>query len=218
MLVENLIGSSKAIFFDHDDTLVRTKEAKFAQHKHVAHTYYGKVLSNEELRQHWGKPLPQLVCLLYGTDNSNEALANHMSCSQSFPKEIFPETIPTLYQLQRLGKLTGIITATTYPSLIDDLSFFRIPQGIIGYLQTVEDTTFHKPDPRVFEPAIAWLKERHVQPHEVLYIGDGLHDMRAALGAGFKFVGVETGLVSASEFQKHGAVSLPSIGGLIRLK
>ena len=32
----------KAVFFDHDDTLVGTIGTKWAQHKHVAKLYYGK--------------------------------------------------------------------------------------------------------------------------------------------------------------------------------
>ena len=32
----------KAVFFDHDDTLVGTIVPKWAHHKHVARTHYGK--------------------------------------------------------------------------------------------------------------------------------------------------------------------------------
>jgi phosphoglycolate phosphatase len=46
---------TRAVVFDHDDTLVATIEAKWAQHKHVARTWYGKALSDEELREHWGQ-------------------------------------------------------------------------------------------------------------------------------------------------------------------
>ena len=44
-----------------------------------------------------------------------------------------------------------------------------------------------------------------------MYIGDGLHDMRAATGAGFNFLGVETGLVTAEEFLAEDAKSITSI-------
>lgn len=55
-------------------------------------------------------------------------------------------------------------------------------------------------------------------PAEVLYVGDGLHDMRGALGAGFNFLGVETGLVTAKQFQMAGALSIPGIEHLIPTK
>ncbi len=35
--------------------------------------------------------------------------------------------------------------------------------------------------------------------------------MEAAIGAGFNFLGVETGLVTAEEFRTEGALSIPSI-------
>ena len=38
-----------------------------------------------------------------------------------------------------------------------------------------------------------WLESEAIRPDEVIYVGDGLHDMKAALGAGFSFLGVETG-------------------------
>ncbi|WP_414479912.1 HAD family hydrolase, partial [Pseudomonas aeruginosa] len=81
----------------------------------------------------------------------------------------------------------------------------------MDYTQTADDTPFHKPDPRVFEPALTWLETQDVRPEEVYYIGDGLHDMKAALGAGFNFLGVETGLVTAEQFAEHNVISIPTI-------
>ena len=69
----------------------------------------------------------------------------------------------------------------------------------------------HKHDPRVFEPALSWLKERSIQPEEVLYVGDSLNDAAAALGAGFSFLGVETGLFTAAQFRKLGHRSIPAL-------
>jgi phosphoglycolate phosphatase len=89
----------KAVFFDHDDTLVATREAKFAHHKHVAKVFYGKELTDADILPHWGKPLTQLVCLLYGTDNIEEAMANNVLCWDDFPKILYPGTIPTLEYL-----------------------------------------------------------------------------------------------------------------------
>ncbi|HZE87457.1 MAG TPA: hypothetical protein VE090_04605 [Methylomirabilota bacterium] len=84
------------VLFDHDDTLVATKEAKWAHHKFVANKFYGKNLQDDEILPHWGKPLPQLVGLLYGTDNIEEALANNAPCHEDFPKILYKDTIPVL--------------------------------------------------------------------------------------------------------------------------
>ena len=95
------------------------------------------------------------------------------------------------------------------------MQLHSLPRQHLDYTQTADDTTYHKPDPRVFEPATAWLAGKNIQPNEVLYVGDGLHDMKAALGAGFSFLGVQTGLVSAADFKAAGAKSIPGIADLL---
>jgi phosphoglycolate phosphatase len=204
----------KAVFFDHDDTLVGTIDAKWAHHKHVAQTFYGKELTDDEIRPHWGKPLGELVCLLYGTDDVEQAMAHNTATHEAYPKELFTATIPTLRHIKAAGLIVGVITATTRFSFEHDLDLHKIPRDLIDYTQTADDTSYHKPDPRVFEPALAWLTEQQIKPDEVMYIGDGLHDMKAALGAGFSFLGVETGLVTAEQFVEQDAKSIASISAL----
>jgi len=212
---EHISEHIKVVFFDHDDTLVGTFGSKSAHHKHVAQKYYGKALSDDEIRKHWGKPLRELVCLLYETDDVEQAMANNTACHEDFPKELFVATIPTLRHIKAAGKLIGIITATSRFSFEHDLNLHGVPRELIDYTQASDDTSFHKPDPRVFEPAQSWLAERHIKPDEVVYVGDGLHDMKAALGAGFNFVAVETGLVTADQFKEVGITSLPTIADLV---
>ena len=140
-------------------------------------------------------------------DLLSTSLAHH----EEFPKPIFPESIPTLRRLHAAGKVIGIITATLRFSFKHDLDLHNVPRNIIDYTQTADDTNFHKPDPRVFDPAKLWLAERSIEPSETIYVGDGLKDMKAALGAGFRFLGVESGLVTADEFRQNGASSVASI-------
>ena len=123
--------------------------------------------------------------LLYGHNDPAEAMRRNLSCEDEFPKTLLEDTIPTLRRLRAAGKVVGIITATSRYSFEHDLDLHGFPCDIVDYTQTEDDTEFHKPDPRVFVPAAAWLAGRHIVPREVLYVADGLHDMKAALGAGF---------------------------------
>ncbi|HSW74419.1 MAG TPA: HAD hydrolase-like protein [Candidatus Saccharimonadales bacterium] len=107
------------------------------------------------------------------------------------------------------------MTENTKAVLLDLDDTLGFPKDIIDYTQTEDDTSFHKPDPKVFEPAIAWLASRHISPHETLYVGDGLHDMQAAIGAGFNFVGVTKGLVTADEFAEAGVTSIQNLDALL---
>lgn len=213
--MSELIGDHiKVVLFDHDDTLVGTIKSKWAQHKEVARTFYGKDLQDAELAQHWGKPMLQLICVLYGTNDSETAMEHIKSVHERYPKELFDGSIPALQQLKAASKLLGIITAASRFSFEHDLSLIPGVPELLDYTQTEDDTLFHKPDSRVFDPANEWLATQHVSPQEVMYVGDGLHDMKAAVGAGFGFLGVESGLVTHEQFVQAGAVSVPGIAHL----
>lgn len=214
---EHIADHIEAVFFDLDDTLVGTMEPKWRQHKYVAKTYYNKELSDEEIKQHWGKPLQEMICLLYSTDNAEEAMERCVAHHKDYPKELFTASVPTLQHLKAADMILGIVTATSRWSFENDLGLHNVSLDLFDYTQTADDSDYHKPDPRVFEPAVAWLAGRSIQPDNVLYIGDGLHDMKAAAGAGFNFLGVETGLVTAEHFKDAGAKSLPSIAKLLDL-
>ncbi len=212
-----LKNSIKAVLFDHDDTLVGTIEPKWAHHRHVAKTFYNKDLSDEELRLHWGKPLPLMMQLLYETDQVDTAALHNIETRNAYPKLLFNGTIDTLSALKKAGLKIGLVTATTYSSLTHDFETLGISKELFNYIQTEGDTAHHKPDARVFEPAMKWLETLQIQPCEVLYVGDHLNDMKAAQGAGFHFIGVGTGLFRIEEFEKHDAKALQHLPHLLNL-
>ena len=206
----------KAVFFDHDDTLVESRRHKWNQHIHVARKHYGIDLSDEQLlRENYGKPFPELVKVLYNTEDVEAAFTNIALYRNEFPKVIYPETKKILIALHKVGILTGVVTATTRDGLNYDHNMFGITSDLVDYTQTAEESDYHKPDPRVFDPAIAWLKEKNIKPSEVVYVGDALHDLNAAIGAGFNFIGVETGVVTGEVFLQNGVKSVPSIAHII---
>jgi phosphoglycolate phosphatase len=204
----------KAVIFDHDDTLVSSREAKWTHNRHVAKVSYGLDLSDEELLLHWGKPFPEMLKLLFNTDDAEQARLNVLAFAQDYPKKLYDETIPTLKHLYTHGKTLGIVSATMRNSLEHELDLFGLPRDMISYTQTAEESDFHKPDPRVFIPTSEWLYSNGIRPHEVLYVGDGLHDEAAAHGAGYNFLGVETGLINRAQFRTLGILSISGIADL----
>jgi HAD superfamily hydrolase (TIGR01549 family) len=205
------------VLFDHDDTLVNTLKVKWAQHKYIARTFYGKELQDDELRLHWGKPLTVLIRLLYETDHVDMAMSYNIATRKKFPKVLFKDTIETLNTLRNSGKKLGLVTATTRSSLEYDFKTLKIPDNLFDYIQTEDDTIFHKPNPHVFDPALAWMRQQGIQPHEALYLGDHLNDMIAARGAEMKFIGVGTGLISVKEFKEYQAKGVNQLADLIDL-
>lgn len=208
------ISSIKAVLFDFDDTLVNTMGPKWAQHKHIAKTYYGKTLDDEEIKLHWGKPLTELMQILYETEDVQTAIGHNTAMRPHFPKELFDSALDTLEHLHKCGKKLGLVTATTRSNVLYDFERWRFPKELFGHVQTEEDTKHHKPDPRVFEPALLWLKQHQIEPSEVLYIGDHINDMNAAKGAGMHFIGVATGLFTVAEFEQHGVQALSELAKL----
>ncbi len=205
----------QAVLFDWDDTLVATIEAKWAEHKHVARTWYNKELLDEELREHWGKPLLTMICLLYETEDVNTALERIHQVHRDFPKRLFEETLGVVERLREDNKLVGILTAHTTVGFEYDLETLGVAPALFDYIQTSDNTLSHKPDPRVFDPAKQWLSRRGINPKETVYVGDGLYDMHAATRAGLQFIGIETGLVSKRRFRELGATAVSNLTDLI---
>jgi len=119
-----------------------------------------------------------------------------------------------LKALRAAGKKLGIVTASTLSSILYDFDTLGLPRQIIDYLQTEDDTAVHKPDCRVFDPAIKWLSEQNISVSEVVCVGDSLEDLEAAVRAGFKFVAVATGIVSMNEFMQR---EIPVVSNLSEL-
>lgn len=204
----------KAVVFDFDDTLVGTYKPIWNLHRRVAKTEYGIDLDDERLLKYWGQPIHTLTTHYYDTSDTETALEHLKNHAQHFPKETFAGTEPTLRSLKLANKVIGIVTASYDWILRADMEFANIPTELIDYTQTAEDTPVHKPDPRVFDPMLAWMNQKDININEILYVGDGLHDMNAARDAGMHFVGVTTGLTTAAEFKAQGAASISNLSEL----
>lgn len=211
------LSGVRTAFFDFDDTLVATIQPKWAQHKFIAKKYYEKDLTDDELINNWGMPVEEMVKILYGTKDYDEARVHILRHREEYPKVLFDASIPTMLELKKRGFLTGVITATNRESIELDFRLLEFTGEHFDYVQTMDDTDVHKPDPEVFRPAIKWLEARELNPEQAVYIGDSLRDMNAALGAGFKFIGVETGLVTRKEFRDFGVVSVANVGGILEI-
>jgi phosphoglycolate phosphatase-like HAD superfamily hydrolase len=209
------LSNYKIILFDHDDTLVSSFLQKWRQHRYIAKEFYDIELTDDDLRHHWGKPMSQLFKALYLTDNIDMAMSYTLATREMFPKKIFPHTIRVLNDLKTRGFTLGIVTATSSINLKHDLEKFKFPKKLFEYVQTEDDTLFHKPDPRVFEPVYQWIQQNKTAPSQVLYVGDHVRDMSAALGADFHFIAVTTGSSSKTEFVRRGIVTIDSLEELI---
>jgi HAD superfamily hydrolase (TIGR01549 family) len=201
----------KAVLFDVDDTLVKTWEPKWAQHKMVAKRYYGLDLTDEDILLHWGKPHHVMIDGMYrSADDVEHMIENFLRHEDEYPKTPHPEAVEVVTELLDAGMPVGVITAMLRRITLKDLREQGFPYERFAVIQSADDTDTHKPDPAVFLPALQALKLTD-QTGAVLYIGDGLSDFVAARGAGMDFVGVTTGRTTAEQFADAGAISAPTL-------
>jgi phosphoglycolate phosphatase-like HAD superfamily hydrolase len=205
----------KAVLFDVDDTLLKTSAAKWAQHKHVAKKYYDVKLTDDRLKAHWGKPFDDMIQLLYGGVDTLEGMSAHFAKHElEFPKQMYEDTLPTIQALHDRGVVLGMVTSMRWEIARIEIKLLGLPLDYFAVLQGCDNTKFHKPDPRVFDPARAILAGQGITDR-IVYVGDALGDFYAARDAGFDFIGVTTGFVNEAAFHKAGVRS--SIGRLSQL-
>lgn len=196
----------KAVIFDFDDTLVESREKKWAHHKYVAKKFYNRDLTDDDIRVHWGKPLAVLLADLYQSGdtvhNMHKAL---IDTKADFEKDAFLGSKELINVLLDSKVEVGVVSATFKIHLTDDFERLGFPHERFAVIQGSDEVEFHKPDHRVFLKVFEKMSEKGIQKSEIVYVGDSIDDCKAALGAGIDFIGLTTGLYNEKEFKKLGA-------------
>ena len=201
----------KAIIFDLDDTLLKTKQTKFAAQKFAGKHFYNLEITDEKLRQHWGKPFLTFMSEVYDYVDTPENIAkNYRSIVQNYANEAYEDVLPVLAELYDQYKVC-VLTAAPKSLVLYDMEHAGIRLEGFSYIQTEEDTTVHKPDPMVFSPMIDRLATHGIQIDEMLYVGDHPTDFKAATGAGLHFIGIAERSIPKSEFEAMGATTIDSL-------
>ena len=196
----------KAVIFDFDDTLVESRAIKWAHHKHVAKKFYNVDITDEILNEHWGKPFPVLLKALYGdVDTVENMVKANAHTRDDFLKKVYPGSVEVVTKLLGQGVEIGLLSAAHKEFIILDLERLGFPKERFILIQDAQDTTVHKPDPRVFDPMLVILKERGIKKEEIIYVGDSMMDFEAARDAHLHFLAVTTGLYSRKDFERAGA-------------
>lgn len=189
-----------------DDTLLKTWEVKWANHRFIAKKYYNIDITDQMLREHWGKPFPLLLEALFGMPEPFEEMIKRFELHEpEFLKQAYTPAVEALTILQDEGVVLGVVTAMMTNAAEQDMRR-EFPSITFATIQGADHTLVHKPDPLVFEPALRRLEQLGISDKKnILYVGDGLHDLHAARGAGLDFVAVTTGLTDKDSFVQAGA-------------
>jgi phosphoglycolate phosphatase len=180
----------KAIIFDFDDTLVRTKESKWDALKETGKRFYGLDITDEHIGKFWGLPFDEMLTgVLMHADNYMNLKMQYESVTDDFPMMAFEDAVPVVNKLLQNYKV-GILSSSSKPLLMKDLNKLKFPSDKFFYIQTYEDTQAHKPNPEVFSPILTEFKNHGVEKHELIYVGNALIDFDAAKNAGLRFCAI----------------------------
>lgn len=202
----------RAVLFDLDDTLLVTREAKWEQSRFVARTHFGFELTDAELEAAWGKPFETMIAEQYRNSASlAEMIAANDASEDQYPKRVVPGAPETVQELRALGLRLGVVTSTRTAKAEDQLLRTGFDREAFDLVQGPESTAFHKPDGRVFEPALQRLAAHGITAAEVVYVGDSALDRAAALGAGLDLVAIASPLARDAAPEGHRPPVVPDV-------
>lgn len=183
------------LLWDVDGTLTDTTALIAEALDVVYQKYYNKQISYEERRALIGTPLKKQIRIFgepeeFGT-NEAAVMADfiHHYETQKHREKILEPVIAILIEGKQRGFPTALITSKNREELANTLPRLGIAE-VIDIAVTADDVLRPKPAPEGLLKALAHVgcvSERAV------YIGDTLHDMRAAKSAGVAGIGVTWG-------------------------
>jgi HAD superfamily hydrolase (TIGR01549 family) len=203
------IHEYKRVLFDCDDTILETSEARWEVMRKVA-SEFEVVVDDVAIRRVWGQPFHRMIGeLLPGVDYEDYVDRYRRAMAAHEPKAT-PGALDLLEYLE--GRVDmQIVSSGSHELVVQDLEALRM-RHFFSCIYGCEDVPFHKPDPRVIEPAIEGLRRRWLRQDiplpDVVYIGDSARDYEASIGNHVDFIGVTSGLETRDDLMEAGVETI----------
>lgn len=193
----------KVILFDFDDTIVQTKKCKSDALAEMGKQMHGDGFDESAIERYWGLPYQEFLKKLFLVEDSSlpSLIENYRKISARYPLYAFPQASQTLEFLSSNYSL-GIITATSRFAVESQLKDLNIDTELFAFIQTADESSHHKPDPRVFDKAFAWF-EQNYGDSRFIYVGDSIRDYEAARGAGLSFLAIAESTTATSVWEEN---------------
>ena len=197
--------SADCLLWDVDGTLTDTTSLIAESLDFTYQKHYKRTLPYEDLRALIGTPLKKQIRVFGEPEslgaNSQDVMDDFISYYEQnkFRERILKPVIAILIEGKSRGLPTALVTSKNQEELQNTLPRLAIAE-YVDFAVTADDVTHPKPDP---EGLLKALRRFQVRPERAYYIGDTVHDMRAAKSAGVRGVGVTWGAASRTMLESE---------------
>lgn len=200
--------TAPAVLFDIDGTLIDSNYL----HVHAWQRAFGEegfAVESWRIHRGIGKDGSSLVDDLV-PDISDDAAKRVKELNSRYYQELtgllrpLPGALRLLDMVAEIG--LQVVLATSAPE--DELSELRKVlkrDEIVSAITSSEDVDTAKPEPGIVQVA---LERAGVDPDRAVFVGDSVWDVRAAIRAGMKCIGVESGGIDRGLLSAEGAVAV----------
>ena len=197
----------ECLLWDVDGTLTDSTSLITEALDHTYRKNYGRTLPEADLRALIGTPLRKQIRVFgepeaLGAD-AQEVMDDFIAHYERHKsrERILEPVVALLKEGKRIGLPTALVTSKNSEELGNTLPRLGII-GCIDFAVTADDVVNPKPDPEGLLIALARFR---VRPSAAVYIGDTVHDMRAARAAGVQGVAVTWGAGSRQALEDEAA-------------
>lgn len=194
-----------AVLFDLDGTLIDSIELILRSLEHTLEAYGKPPRHREQLTSRIGIPLRTHLAVFGDDDAEIDAMVDTYRAWNRAHHDAFVQPMDgiggALDALAERGLRTAVVTSKLRPDAERGLALCGLA-GRFEFVTSPEDTERHKPEP---EPLLHACQRLGVSPLEAAYVGDSVHDMKAAVAAGTRAVGAGWGPFAPDALQRAGA-------------
>lgn len=189
----------KGIIFDIDGTLTFTNRLIFDSFNHITEKYLGKKLSDEEIIALFG-PTEDVILKQMFPDKYEEVRKDYYEYYNNNHDiaQLYKGMKELLLDLKKEDIILGIFTGKGRTSSLITLNFLGIRE-LFDMIVTGDDVKNHKPSP---EGILKFVETFHLNPAEILMIGDAPSDIIASKEAGVEIASVVWDSYSENEVRK----------------
>lgn len=191
----------KLVIFDNDMTIIDSSDAITTGMNALAKDKGLKPVTKDEVKRGIGLPILEAFNDLWGKSDSSwiDIYRQRIAKLELNLIKLYHDTIPTLTELKSKGLKLAVASNRQNPrEVLEKVKLIQYFDDVIGLCDLVAP----KPSPEMLN---VLMQRLCVNPDETVYVGDSIIDMKTAVSAGVRGIGVTTGNHNSDEIISAGA-------------